>query len=568
MSADASSRGLRLGLASYGDPEFSLFLRRAFIKAAGYGQDALERPIIGIADTASDFNPCHGTVPSLVEAISRGVMLAGGLPLRFPTISIHESFVHPTSMFLRNLLAIDTEEMIRAQPMDAVVLVGGCDKTLPAQMMAAASADRPAIVLPVGPMLTGHHRGETLGACTDCRRLWAEFRAGHRRMEEMEEVNGQLAPTHGTCMVMGTASTMACLAEALGLALPLSATIPAVYAERRRIAEATGAQAVVLARRGPTPREILKPAAFSNAIAVLQAIGGSTNAVVHLAAIMGRCGLTLDLDALDAVGRRVPTLVDLKPSGDHHMEDLHRSGGLPAVLREIAEHLDLDAPTVSGSTLGNGLAAKVGGAHSRTVIRSAKDPVCPHGSLAALRGNLAPRGALIKLSAAPGAQTLVHEGRAVVFESVPDMVERIDDETWAPDASDVLVLRNAGPVGAPGMPEAGFIPIPRLLARQGVSDMVRISDARMSGTAFGTVVLHITPEAAAGGPLAAVREGDRIRLDVPARRLDLLVADAELHRRLAEWTAPAPAPERGYARLFHDHVLQADAGVDFDFLRA
>ncbi len=346
------SGGLREGLTSYGDPEFSLFLRRAFIKAAGYGDDALDRPIVGVVDTFSDFSPCHGNVPALIAAVQRGAMLHGGLAMRFPTISIGEAFANPTSMYLRNLMAMDTEEMIRAQPMDAVVLIGGCDKTLPAQLMAAASAERPSIVLPVGPMLAGYHRGEVVGACTDCRRLWADFRAGRRTAEEIDEVTGRLAPTVGTCMVMGTASTMACLIETLGMGLPWSATTPAVHADRLRLAEQTGARAVELARSGgPRPDELMTRASFRNAIVALQAIGGSTNAVIHLAAVMGRLGLDLDLDELDAIGREVPVVADVKPAGTGYMEDLHRAGGMPRVLREVADHLEGDAPTVMGTPL-------------------------------------------------------------------------------------------------------------------------------------------------------------------------------------------------------------------------
>ncbi len=562
------AKGLRKGLTSYGDASFSLFLRKVFIKAKGYSDDALDRPIVGVANTASDYNPCHGNTPQLIEAASRGIMLAGGLPMVFPTISLGESFSHPTSMYLRNLMAMDTEEMIRAQPMDAVILIGGCDKTVPAQLMAAASADVPAIVLFTGPMLAGHHRGERLGACTDCRRLWARHRAGEIDEGEIGAVSERLAPTTGTCMVMGTASTMACLTEALGMTLPGSGTIPAVHADRLRNAEATGRRAVEMAKAGgPRPREIMTQAAFDNAMTVLQAIGGSTNAIVHLAAIAGRLGLKLDLEAFDAIGRRAPVLVDLKPTGDHYLEHFHIAGGMPRLMAEIADLLDVSATTVSGQTLADVIA----GAETvpnQTVIRARDNPLRAEGGMAVLRGNLAPSGAIIKHAAASPA-LLTHEGRAVVFESVEDMTRRIDDDALDVRADDVLVLRNAGPKGAPGMPEAGYLPIPRKLARAGVKDMVRISDARMSGTAFGTIVLHIAPESAAGGPLALVRTGDRIRLDVPARRLELLADDAELARRRAAWTPP-PRPAgaaRGYARLFHDTVLQADEGCDFDFLR-
>ncbi|HET9146754.1 MAG TPA: IlvD/Edd family dehydratase [Acetobacteraceae bacterium] len=559
----SESKGFRKGLTSYGDAGFSLFLRKAFIKAAGYSDDALGRPIIGITNTHSDFNPCHGNVPELIEAVKRGVMLAGGLPMVFPTISIHESFAHPTSMFLRNLMAMDTEEMIRAQPMDAVVLIGGCDKTIPAQLMAAASADIPAIVVPTGPMVVGHHKGEVLGACTDCRRLWAMHRAGNIDAAEIETISGRLAPSVGTCMVMGTASTMACVTEALGLSLPMSAASPAVHADRRRIAEASGARAAGMAASGgPCPRDLLTPAAFRNAMAVLQAIGGSSNGIIHLAAIAGRVGLGIDYGEFDRLGREVPVLVDLKPSGAHYMEHFHHAGGLPRLMKEIAGHLDLDAPTVVGR-LGDAIAAAED-VPGQTVIRSRENPISAEGAMAVLHGNLAPGGAIIKQSAATPA-LLRHEGRVLVFDSVEDMAARIDADDLDVTPDDVLVLRNAGPKGAPGMPEAGYLPIPLKLARQGVKDMVRISDARMSGTAFGTIVLHITPESAIGGPLARVRSGDRIRLDVEARRIDLLVDEAELARREA---APArPAPERGYAKLYHDSVLQADQGCDFAFLR-
>jgi dihydroxy-acid dehydratase len=559
--------GLRKGLTAYGDPGFSLFLRRAFIKAAGFTDDALDRPIIGITDTASDFNPCHGNVPDLIAAARRGVMLAGGLPMAFPTISIHESFAHPTSMFLRNLMALDTEEMIRAQPMDAVLLIGGCDKTLPAQMMGAASADIPAIALPTGPMLVGHYRGEELGACTDCRRLWARHRAGELDAAEMDAISGRLAPTKGTCMSMGTASTVACMTEAAGLALPGAGTAPATQADRMRLAEASGAAAVRLARDGITPRRILTQAALRNALTVLQAIGGSTNALIHFTAIAGRLGLAVDLDEFDALGRAVPVLVDLKPSGAHYMEHFHWAGGVPRLLAELAPLLDTSVQTVGGTTLAEVIAAAED-VPGQNVIRPRAHPIGVGGGLAVLRGSLAPDGALLKRSAATPA-LMQHEGRAVVFESLADLDARIDDDALDVTADDVLVLRNAGPKGAPGMPEAGYLPIPRKLARAGVKDMVRISDARMSGTAFGTIVLHATPEAAIGGPLALVRDGDRIRLDAQGRRIDLLVEGSELARRRAAWIPPrAPAgAERGYLRLFLEQVLQADQGCDFGFCR-
>ena len=562
------TKGMRKGLTSYGDPGFSLFLRRAFIKAMGFSDDALERPIIGITDTFSDYNPCHGNVPQLIEAVKRGVMLAGGLPMAFPTISIHESFSNPTSMFLRNLMAMDTEEMIRAQPMDSIVLIGGCDKTVPAQLMAAASADVPAIMLITGPMLVGHHKGEELGACTDCRRLWAAHRAGTIDEDEIDVLSGRLAPTNGTCMVMGTASTMACVSEALGIAMPGTGSIPATHADRLRAAEAAGKRAVEMAKiGGPKPSEIMTETAFHNALTVLQSIGGSTNGLVHLAALAGRLGIEIDMAEFDRMGREVPTLIDLKPSGAHYMEHFHWAGGVPKLMKELGDLINGTALTVTGEPLSASI-TRAEEVPNQTIIRTRANPLQASGAMAVLSGNLAPQGALIKQSAA--SPTLMqHEGRAVVFESVEDMTLRMDDPELDVTADDVLVLRNAGPVGAPGMPEAGYLPIPRKLAQQGVKDMVRISDARMSGTAFGTIVLHIVPEAAIGGPLGLVRNGDRIKLDVENRRIDLLVDEAELTRRKAEWTAPKPhaGSDRGYLSLYLNNVNQADQGCDFDFLR-
>jgi dihydroxy-acid dehydratase len=562
----SDAEGMRRGLTDYGDSEFSLFLRKAFIKAMGFSDAALDRPIVGITNTFSEFNPCHSTVPRLIEAVKRGVMQAGGMPLEFPTISIHESFAYPTSMYLRNLMALDTEEMIRAQPLDAVVLIGGCDKTIPAQLMAAASANVPALVLPTGPMLTGHHHGERLGACTDCRRYWARFRAGEIDQAEIDDVNAKLAPTAGTCMVMGTASTMACVTEAMGMMLPGGAAIPAVYSERLRFAEACGRRTVALASEKLTPDRVMTAKSLTNALAVLQAIGGSTNAVVHLTAVAARLGIRIDLPAFDRLGTQIPVLVDLKPSGQHYMENLYESGGVCAVLRELEPFLHLDALTVSGMTLGEVIAA-FKPESSQRVVRPISAPLYPTGGIAVLHGNLAPRGAIIKHSSAtPG--LLVHTGRAVVFDSLDDLARRIDSPELEVDAQDVLVLRNAGPRGAPGMPEAGYIPIPKKLAQAGVKDMVRISDARMSGTAFGTIVLHISPEAAVGGPLALVRNGDRIRLDVPARVIELCVAEDELQRRQAELPSARPIVEatHGYRKLYVDHVTQADLGCDFDFM--
>ncbi|CAM5199208.1 Dihydroxy-acid dehydratase OS=Castellaniella defragrans OX=75697 GN=ilvD PE=3 SV=1 [Castellaniella defragrans] len=562
-----NGKGLKKGLTQYGDTEFSLFLRKAFIKGAGYTDDALDRPIVGITDTGSGFNPCHGNALQLIEAVKRGVMLAGGIPIEFPTISIHESFAWPTSMFLRNLMSMDTEEMLSALPMDAVVLIGGCDKTVPAQMMAAASSRVPAIQLVTGSMLTGSHQGTRVGACTDCRRYWASYRAEEIDAQEISRVNNQLVGSVGTCCVMGTASTMACLTEGLGMMLPGGATAPAVTADRMRIAERTGTQAVAMAAADLRPQRILTADAFENALRVLFAIGGSTNGLIHLTAIAGRVGIRVDLDRLDRMGHETPVLVDLKPSGEFYMEDFHHAGGMIAVLRELRPLLHLDVLTVTGRTLGEEL-DRAAPSFAQRVVHRLEDPIYPQGGIAVLRGNLAPGGAIIKQSAA-SPDLMVHEGRAVVFEGSEDMAARLDDPDLEVGPDDVLVLKHIGPVGAPGMPEAGYIPIPRKLARQGVKDMVRISDGRMSGTAAGTIVLHVTPESALGGPLGLVRTGDRIRLDVPTRTLSLLVEDAELAARAAAQPPAQPDPDvRGYRKLYLDTVRQADEGCDFDFLQA
>jgi dihydroxy-acid dehydratase len=563
IMAEDTPKGLRRNLTSYGDREFALYLRRSFAQATGLSTEMLNRPVVGITQTASGFNNCHRYVPELVEAVKRGVIRAGGLPLEFPTISLGEVFLSPTSLVYRNLMSVDTEEMIRAQPMDAVVLVGGCDKTVPAQLMGAASADVPAIQLVTGPMMAMPYHGERLGACTDCRRFWGKYRAGEVDARQIEEIEGNLATTAGTCAVMGTASTMACIAEALGMALPGTAGIPAVHADRVRAAEASGVRAVALAAEGLKPSQIITRDSVRNALRVLLAIGGSTNAIVHLTAIAGRRGIRITLQELNRLSDETPVLVDLKPTGQHYMQDFHAAGGMQVVLQELKDLLALDCMTVSGETLRQRL-ERAPAYVDRSVIRSKDEPFQRSGGLAALFGNLAPRGAIIKRSAADP-KLFEQEGRAVVFESLEDLANRIDSLDLDVTADDFLVLQNAGPCSPAGMPEAGYLPIPKKLARAGVKDMVRISDARMSGTAYGTVVLHVTPDAASGGTLALVRSGDRIALSVRDRRLELLVGEEELARRRARWRPP-PAPSRGYAKLYADHILQADAGCDFDFL--
>ena len=554
--------GLARGLTNYGDPDFALYLRRSFARSMGYSTDLLARPVIGIADTYSGYNNCHRHFPELIDAVKRGVLAMGGLPLTFPTISLGEVFLSPTSLMFRNLMAIDTEEMIRAQPMDAVVLVGGCDKTVPAQLMGAISANRPAIQLVAGPMMTSRWHGERLGACTDCRRFWARYRAGEIGADEIHEIEGNLATTAGTCAVMGTASTMASIAEALGMILPGTAAIPAVHADRLRAAEATGRAAMQLARTRLTPDRIATADSVENALRVLMAIGGSTNAVLHLTAIAGRAGIDIDLNRLNRISDETPVLVDLKPTGPHYMEDLFAAGGIGAVMRELSPLLHLDCLTITGETLAERLAAPAGPV-DRAVVKPLADPLQPVGGLVALFGSLAPDGAIFKRSAADQ-KLFEKEGRAVVFTSLEDLSARIDDPSLDVTPDDFLVLQNAGPLSASGMPEAGYLPIPQKLSRAGVKDMVRISDARMSGTAYGSIVLHVTPDAASGGPLAKVRNGDRIRLSVKERRIDLLVPPDELARRPV---APPPIPERGYARLYRNEILQADRGCDFNFLR-
>ncbi|KAI0882199.1 dihydroxy-acid and 6-phosphogluconate dehydratase [Annulohypoxylon maeteangense] len=580
-------RGMRTGLTSYGDAHFSLFLRKVFIKALGYSEDALSRPIIGIANTYSALNPCHANAPQLIDAVKRGVQLNGGLAVEFPTISLHESFAAPTSMFLRNLMSMDTEEMIMAQPVDAVVLVGGCDKTTPAQLMGGISANKPILHLVTGPMMPGSHRGVRIGACTDCRNNWASYRAGVIDIEEIAALNEELAPTAGTCGVMGTASTMACILVGLGLMPFKGATAPAVSSARLRIAEETGANAVKIIAAGEKlkPQALLSRESFLNAITVLQAIGGSTNAVVHIMAIINRhpkLAGTITLDTFDEIGRHTPLLVDLKPSGANYMSDFHNSGGMAALLQELRPILHLDALTITGKTLGEALDSQriIPVPQHLRCIQPFDEPLYPRSSLVVLRGNLAPGGAVMKASASKDRRLLRHSGPAVVFTGSADLARRIDDEELEVTEDSVLVLQNIGPVGNPGMPEAGLVPIPRKLAARGVTDMLRVSDGRMSGTAGGTIVLHVSPEAAdPESVLGVVRDGDVVTCDVEKRVLRVEISDEEIERRRVDRRRevvgegsehPWKARERmrGYRGLYMREVNQADQGADFDFLRA
>jgi dihydroxy-acid dehydratase len=550
----------------FGRNDLDGFVHRSWVKSEGFSDHVFDgRPVIGIGNSWSELTNCNAHLRQLADAVKRGVWSAGGFPLEFPTISLGEVLMKPTTMLFRNLMAMDVEECIRAYPLDAVVLLSGCDKTTPAMLMGAASADVPAIMVTGGPMLRGRWRTEDLGSGTDNWRLWAERRAERLSDEEWAEAESCMSRSNGHCMVMGTASTMASMAEALGITLPGNAAIPAPDSRRYAMAELAGRRAVEMAKAGgPKPSEILTREAFDNAIRADMAIGGSTNAIIHLVAIAGRTGYTLPLTRFDELSRTTPFLVNVRPSGKHLMEDFFYAGGLPVVLKELLPLLHGDAPTVNGQTLAENVRGAI--CYDQDVIRPLAMPLAQEGGTVILTGNLCPGGAVLKQSAA-SAHLLTHRGRAVVFEDHTDIHRRIDDPNVPIDETSVLVLKNVGPRGAPGMPEWGAAPIPARLLKKGVKDMVRISDARMSGTSYGTVVLHVAPESAVGGPLALVRDGDEIELDVPKRTLKLLVSDEELARRRAAWTPRAPHYERGYGRLFLDHVLQANEGCDFDFLR-
>jgi dihydroxy-acid dehydratase len=547
----------------YGDPGLAGFISRSFAKSMGFSDEDLRKPVIGIAQTWSEFNNCHQHFKELAEAVKRGVWQAGGLPLEFPTISLGEIFLSPTSMFFRNLMAIDTEEMIKAQPMNGVVLLGSCDKTIPAQLMGAFSADLPTIMLTGGPTLSGRWNGRDLGACTDCRGFWTEYRAGAIDQETLTEIEDSLCRSDGHCTVMGTASTMASACEAMGISLPGTAAIPAPDSRRFRLAEAVGKQIVKVVEQDLRPSQVVDRKAFENAIRVMMALGGSTNAVVHLLAVAGRLNLNITLDDFDRLARETPLIANVRPSGKWQMEQLWEAGGIPAVMKELQPLLHTDCITVTGKTVAENLEGER--VRNRDVIVPLDQPISDEGGLAILRGNLCPDGAVIKHAAATPS-LLKHRGQAVVFSSVEDVTARIDDPSLHITPDSVLVMQNGGPVGAPGMPEAGNIPIPTRLLQQGVRDMVRISDARMSGTAYGTVVLHVAPESAIGGPLALVQNGDWIELDVANRSLTLDVPEDELARRRAAWTPPARTYQRGWGRLYVDQVTQADRGADLEFL--
>lgn len=565
MSTNGSEKKKLKSARWFEGDDVPAFVHRTALRAEGLAGESFEdRPVIGICNSWSELVNCNVHFRALANSVKRGVLQAGGLPLEFPTMSLGEQLMKPTTMLYRNLMAMDVEESLRSYPLDGVVLIAGCDKTVPAQLMGAASADIPAIMLTGGPAKPAFFRGRELGVGTDLWEYTDDLRAGRMTQDEYDELEAASGPSVGHCPEMGTASTLAAIVEALGMTLAGGAAAPAVDARRYQVADAIGRRAVELAEAQIRPSQILTPAAFHNAITVMLAVGGSTNAVIHLLALAGRVGVELDLERFDQLSRRTPLLADVRPSGEHLVEQLFQAGGIPALMKELESLLELDAPTVSGRTMGESLPAR--GSDDPTVIASLGDPVKPPEGLAVLHGSLAPGGALMKVSAADPSM-LTHRGPAVVFDGMDDLVARIDDPDLEVTPGSILVLRGAGPTGGPGMPEWGALPIPQKLLEAGVKDMVRISDARMSGTAFGTVVLHVSPEGTAAGPLAAIRTGDTVLLDVPNRLLELEVPAAEIEARLAEFTPPAPKYTRGYGAMYLKHVLQADQGCDFDFLR-
>ncbi len=562
------NKGLKKNLSDYGDKEFSNFIRRSFAKSMGYSNKSLDKPIVGICYTESGYNNCHRNFPEMLEAVKRGVHASGALPIVFPVISLGETFLNPTSMMYRNLMSMCVEEMILAQPMDSVILMGGCDKTVPALMMGAFSANIPSCLLVSGPMMTGRHKGERLGACTDCRRFWAKYRSNEIDKNEINLIEDKLATTAGTCAIMGTASTMAIIADVLGIMIPNTSSIPAVHSDRLRASEDTGSLGASLAlKKGILPEKVVTKKSIENAIRVLLAISGSTNAIIHLTAIARRIGINISLEEFNRISEETPVIVNLKPVGKGYMEDFNASGGLNSVLLELQNKLHLDTIDITGQTLKQRL-KKINNSYvDRKIIFSKSTPVNKKGGLIALFGSLAPEGAILKRAAA-SKKLFEHKGRAVVFSSLNDLAKRIDDPNLDVKKDDILVLQNAGPSSNSGMPEAGYLPIPKKLAKKGVKDMIRISDARMSGSAFGTIVLHVTPESNKFGPLAIVQNGDYIRLSVRNKSLNLLITDKEMKKRLSKISKNKKVfYERGYKSLYQKNVLPATQGCDFDFLK-
>ena len=548
----------------YGPDDLRSFGHRSRAASMGCTQaDYAGKPVIAIINTWSDINPCHSHLRGRAEDVKRGVWQAGGFPVEMPAFTLGETFQKPTTMMYRNLLAMETEEMLRSYPADGCVLMGGCDKTTPALLMGAISMNLPAIYVPAGPMLRGNWHGEILGSGSDVSKYWAERRAGNIDLQSWTQIEDGIARSAGTCMTMGTASTMTSVAEVLGFSLPGASAIPAVDSNHAKMANRSGRRIVEMVWEDLKPREVLRDASFNNAIATVFALGGSTNAVIHMLALAGRAGIKIALDRFDQFSKKTPILANLRPSGKYLMEDFYYAGGLPALLRVLAPQLDLSCLTITGKTLGDNIASAE--IYNPDVIRSLANPVLTSGGLAILSGNLAPNGAVIKASAAE-TRLLKHAGRAIVFDSYNEMNARIDDPALDADANSVLVLRNAGPKGAPGMPEWGNLPIPQKLLKAGIRDMLRISDARMSGTSYGACVLHVSPESFIGGPLALLKEGDIVELDAPARQLNMRVNEDELARRRAAWRPKDGIYPRGYGKLFMQHIKQADEGCDFDFL--
>lgn len=558
-----TNKGERKGKKYFADNTMWGFVHRSFTKSMGYTDEDIKKPVIGICNTFSELNKCHSHFNELVEYVKRGVWQAGGLPMEFPTISIGEPYVKPTTMLLRNLMAMDTEEMMKAHPIDGVVLLGGCDKTVPAQLMAAASVNIPAIVLTGGPMLNGRLNGENLGACTDCYRFTLEHKAGNITDSELSEAENSICRSDGHCMVMGTASTMASIAEGLGMALPGCAAIPAVDSRRRHMSENTGKQIVKLVEKNIRPRDIMTEKAIENAIKVTMASGGSTNGIIHITAIAQRLGMKLPLERFDEISIDTPFILNVRPSGKYQMEEYFEAGGVPSLMKELESLLHTECLTVTGRSVKENLEGVI--TSDSKVIYSIENPISKDGGIVVLKGNLAPNGALIKKTAV-SEKFKKHKGTAVVFESLQDMEDRIDDPNLDVSENSILVMKNVGPKGAPGMPEVGQIPIPEKLLKQGVRDMVRISDGRISGTSYGALVVHVAPEAAVGGPLALVEDGDEIEIDLETRSLQLHVTEEDMVQRREKWKKPKSHYDRGYGLLFEERVLQADLGCDFDFL--
>jgi dihydroxy-acid dehydratase len=566
MAKKIKDQGIDKSLTNYGDKEFSSYLRRSFARSMGYTTKSLNKPIVGIVNTASGLNSCHRHFPEMIEALKRGIQSQNCLGVDFPVISLGEVYLSPTSMMFRNLMSMDVEEMIRAQPVDVIVLLGGCDKTLPAMIMGAISAGKPYVVMPAGPMITNKYENERLGACTDCRRYWGKYRGGEISDQKIKEVEGKLAASSGTCAVMGTASTVACLVETMGLCLPDASSVPAVYSERLKLAEQTGEVAAKIANKKIKKIKKINEKDIYNALVVLLALGGSTNAIVHLTAIAGRAGINIDLKKFNQISNKTPVLVNLKPTGSYYMEDFYHAGGMKVVLKELQSLLKKETFTIEGKKLSSVIKENSNCFHDQEVIRSKKKPFEKQGGLVSLFGNICPKGAILKRSAADK-KLFEKTGTAFVFEDIKEMTKKIDDPKLKITKDDILVLKNIGPKTIYGMPEAGYLPIPKKILKSGVKDMIRISDGRMSGTAFGTIILHVSPESAVGGPFSILKTGDKIKLSVKNKSLNVLLSKKELEKRLKNTKIKAPIIKRGYLKLYYDTVLQADEGCDFDFLK-